>query len=168
MAAIDNNSWCIPWRGLLCLGLLLGGENGSGNELMNSETRVTDAFVITENVDQFNHDTVTLSGRFAIDTPHVATDVQCEPVPEEEIVILDTYRPYPTPWGIVDGDVFVGVEVRGSEGTIIGTRPAFEEGQEIQLTGEIVPTVVVPECSRRGFRSFFLFVNKDALPFTPK
>jgi hypothetical protein len=154
--------------GSLCLGLSLGCRAPDGSESQETELTVTSARAIIDDIARFDHEEVTLEGRFTTDAPHMDTDVHCEPVPREEIVFSDTYMPYPTAWGLLDDDVFVGVRVQTREGTLSGTRPTFEEGEEIRLTGRVVASNWIPACSRRGFRSFFLLVVDEVGETRPR
>lgn len=87
--------------------------------------------------------------------------------------IKESYKIYPSTWGVSSQDGIIGINVIDENGTRISTKPNYEEGQEIELRGMAKFATVADYCSRDiRYKSVYVEVsvrNVDiALKLSPK
>ncbi len=104
------------------------------------------------------------------------TDMRKRPIPMcvpigtgESPEIRESYKTYPSTWGVFNQDGEIGVDVIDENGVQISTMPNYKEGQKIELRGIVRSTTVADYCDRDiRYRSVYIEVNIKDIDITLK
>lgn len=128
---------------------------------------------LINNIDKYNGQKVSVRGNYEKVAENRGYPQCVQTGTGENPKLIDNYVQYPSTWGIweqkLDPTVRFSVKVAGQNGIDIGTKPLFNENEEIELRGIARAATVEDSCNRDiRSKSIYLQIDVNIVPIPEK